>query len=85
MAKYDKIWAKISDKPYRSDIRMFELDLLLVNVGFEQRSQNGSHRCYLLPDDGSVLTIPCRNDTDCPKPAYIKMVYEKISELDIKL
>lgn len=85
MAKFHKIWSKIKDKPYRSDIRMAELDLLLVNVGFQLRSQNGSHRCYLFPENGIVLTIPCRNDTDCLKPAYIKMVYEKIEELEIQI
>lgn len=85
VASLFKIWAKISMKPFSSGIRMSDLDKLLTKVGFELKRTTGSHRHYLHPDYAdSLLTIPCRNETDFVKPVYVKNTYEYIMKYNLQ-
>lgn len=62
---------------------MDDLDLLLRHAGFEKVSQKGSHRTYKHSDSEDIITIP--ENKGHPLPAYIKIVYEKIIELEIEI
>lgn len=83
MAQESKIWNKIKNKPNRNDIRMFEVDKLLLFLGFENNTQSGSHRKYYNKEIEEIFIIPCRNDTDCPKGIYIKKIFDIVIENDL--
>lgn len=77
----NKLWEKICAKPRRTDITMQELHRFLINIGFSIARQNSSHRMYHIGVD--PLTIPCRNDTDTVKAAYIKKVYDLVLKYEL--
>lgn len=86
MSRESRTWDKIRSKPFRVDITMRELDLLLTKLGFNKVRQSSSHRMYIHPEhEGSQLTIPCKNDTHEVKAAYIKNVYTLIMSFELIL
>lgn len=85
MAKLLKLWQKISKRPYASGVTMREAHSLLIQVGFIKVSQKSSHRIYKHNDfEDSTQVIPCKNDTDVIKPAYVKNIYEAIIRYELE-
>ena len=78
MANATKLWEKLSYRPYRSDIRLKELECVLNKVGFTKVRQTGSHRHYKNVDFSFTLTIPAHSDSDVILPIYVKLVYDWI-------
>lgn len=78
MSALEKIWAKIKDRPYRSDITMNELHSFMLNVGFVLASQSSSHRKYKHEQAGCDIVIPCHDPRREVLPVYVKKVYELV-------
>lgn len=78
MASIEKIWKKICEKPYRSDITMQELEKVLLSCGFELARRVSSHRQYKHPKVENIITIPAHSDKSCVLPVYVKLTYEII-------
>lgn len=80
MASVEKIFGKMSDKPYRSDIMMSELHKVLLHYGFELSRNGSSHRHYKHKSLSQLITIPAHRDSDKVLPVYVKMVFNIIVE-----
>jgi len=83
MAIIDKLWKKITDIPYRSDITMNELDKVLRHFGVQLVRQESSHRIYKHPRVNGILTIPCHTNNKTVLPAYVKNAYEYIMKNEL--
>lgn len=79
MSKKDKLHNKFFAKPTPTDITIDEVKVFLSNYGFTLERSNGSHNIFI--KDGDVLVIPIKSGS-LVKPAYIKLICEKISEIE---
>lgn len=85
MGSAKKTWARIHQRPLRSDITIYEIHGLLLALGYERLRISGSHRHYKHPLMNELLTLPGHSDHDVLKPGYLLIILRQIETTQLEL